>query len=294
MNREDIANIWAFAVVAREGSFTGAARQMGTSQSALSRTIKRLEDSLGTRLLERSSRRVAPTAAGARLLQTLVPSFEDIVERVEGLDDAEHRVRSRLRVRCPRDAVSAFARPLLAMSAAPEAPQVLVVEGPEFEVDAWVRPGPDPADGIQSTPLGSPRRMALVASPQLIRNWGPLEAPHELSARPCLATWRPGSELSACWRFTRGGAVIEVFVRPVWTAEDPGLVRAAAQRGLGFAYLSESYVGHALRTGALSAVLEESWLELPAYHLCFPAGRDRLPGIERLLDALGAEAPGSS
>ena len=284
----------AFAAVAEAGSFRAAATRLGVTPSALSHGLRKIEARLGVRLLNRTTRSVAPTEAGARLLATLAPALADIRRAVGEAREAADTPRGILRLTAPRIAAHLVLMPLVARFLAAHPRMAVELDCNEALVDivaagfdAGLRFGESLQADMVALPVGAPQRFCVVASPDYLAHHGAPAEPAQLTAHACINLRFPSGRLYA-WQFARGGRAFDVQVQGSFTANDQTALLQAAEAGLGLAYV---YAGHAvplIAQGRLAAVLDD-WLP-PAeqLYLYYPSRRLQPAGFQALLDAVKA------
>ena len=280
--------------MAEAGSFRAAARRLGVTPSALSHGLRKIEARLGVRLLNRTTRSVAPTEAGARLLATLAPALADIRRAVGEAREAADTPRGILRLTAPRIAAHLVLMPLVARFLAAHPRMAVELDCNEALVDivaagfdAGLRFGESLQADMVALPVGAPQRFCVVASPDYLAHHGAPAEPAQLTAHACINLRFPSGRLYA-WQFARGGRAFDVQVQGSFTANDQTALLQAAEAGLGLAYV---YAGHAvplIAQGRLAAVLDD-WLP-PAeqLYLYYPSRRLQPAGFQALLDAVKA------
>jgi DNA-binding transcriptional LysR family regulator len=293
MRREDLADLVAFAAVAEERSFTRAAAKLGTSQSALSHTIRRLEGRLGVRLLTRSTRSVAPTEAGERLLRTLGPALDEIDAQLAQLGALRDKPAGTVRISASDHAARALLWPALARLV-PEYPDIKVeisvdpglVDIVAERFDAGVRLGEQVAKDMIAVRIGPDMRMAAIASPSYFAARTPPRTPQDLAAHDCINLRLHTFGGLYAWEFEKAGRELRVRVEGQLVFNDVGLIRAAALEGFGIASLPEDHVADAIADGRLVRVLEDWCPPFPGYHLYYPSRRQQSPAFALVVEAL--------
>lgn len=293
MRREDLADLSAFVAVAEERSFTRAAAKLGTSQSALSYTVRRLEARLGVRLLARTTRAVAPTEAGERLLRTLRPAFEMIDGGIADLGAVRDRPAGTIRITANDLAVRSVLRPMLAsfLDRWPEITVELDVSSELRDIvaerfDAGVRLGEQVDADMIAVRIGPDLRMAAVAaSDYLARHPRPV-TPDDLVDHRCLNIRLPTAGGIYAWEFGKDGRELRVRVEGPLVLNRADVIAEAAADGLGIAYLPEDYVASRIATGQLVRLLEDWCPPFPGLHLYYPSRRQPTAAFALLVDAL--------
>ncbi|WP_049620613.1 LysR family transcriptional regulator [Frateuria defendens] len=292
MAKRNLNDLLAFVTVAREGSFTRAAAVLGVTQSALSQTIRALEARLDIRLLTRTTRSVAPTEAGAHLVQAIGHRFEEIEAELDALTAMRDKPAGTVRITCSDHVLRTTIWPKLA-PVLRDYPDVNV----EFDVsyglrdivadrfDAGVRLGERVHKDMIAVPIGPKLRMAAVASPAYFASHLPPKTPDDLTRHRCINQRQVGGGLYA-WEFERRGRALEVRVEGQVTINTSPHIVAAALDGLGIAFLPEAEFAPYLEEGRLVRVLENWCPPFPGYHLYYPSRRHPSPAFSLVLDAL--------
>ncbi|WP_436108594.1 LysR substrate-binding domain-containing protein [Massilia sp. LjRoot122] len=291
--RENLNDLVAFVTVAREGSFTRAAAQLRVSQSALSQTIRGLEERLGLRLLTRTTRRVAPTDAGERLLATISPRLEGIEQDLAALSDLRDKPAGTIRITASEHAASSILLPRLA-ALLPSYPDIKVeintdyrmVDIVEQRFDAGVRLGEHLQKDMIAVRVGPDVRMAVVGAPDYFAKRTAPEKPQDLTAHDCINVRLPTHGGLLPWDFKKGTRELNVRVEGQMTFNGFPQVVDAALAGMGLAFVLEDVVRQHIADGKLIRVLED-WCEVfPGYHLYYPSRRQPSPAFALVVDAL--------
>jgi DNA-binding transcriptional LysR family regulator len=293
MPRADLDDILAFLAVARERSFTRAAARLGVSQSALSQTVRGLEARLGLRLLARTTRSVAPTEAGERLLRAVGPAFDQIDAGLAALGELREKPAGTVRITATENAASAVLLPALARLL-PDYPDIRVEIAVDYGLtdivaerfDAGVRPGETVAKDMVAVRIGPDMRMAVVAAPSYLAERPRPETPQDLTAHACINLRLPTRGGLYAWEFERGGRELRVRVEGQLVLNATGLILDAALAGLGLAYLPEDQVRAQLAEGRLVRVLADWCPPFPGYHLYYPSRRHPAPAFALVVEAL--------
>ena len=293
MGRGDLDDLAAFAVVARERSFTRAARELRVSTSALSALVKALEARLGVRLLNRTSRSVSVTAAGERLLERLGPALSDIEEALVDLGRHRGTVSGTVRITATRHAFETIVRPVLAGFCArhPAATvEVLIDYGLRDIVadrlDAGIRLGQKVERDMIAVVLGPDLSMAVVASPAYLALHPAPATPADLTRHRCINYRMMASGSLYAWEFERDGRAHDVKVEGPLTFNEPALMIGAALDGLGIAYVLEDQAAPFVADGRLVRLLEGWTPPFPGYCLYTPSRRQMPPVLAALIEAL--------
>lgn len=293
MPRENVNDLLAFLAVARERSFTRAAAQLGVSQSALSHTVRGLEERLGIRLLSRTTRSVAPTEAGERLLQKIGPHFEEIENELAALNELREKPAGTIRITAGEHAAETVLWPTLA-KLLPDYPEIkveIVVDYGLTDIvaeryDAGVRLGEQVAKDMIAVRIGPPMRMVVVASPAYLSHRGRPQVPQDLTTHNCINLRLPTYGGIYVWEFQKDGHELKVRVDGQLVFNNIGLRVNAALAGLGLAYLPEDHIRDLLAAGRLITVLDDWCPPFPGYHLYYPSRRQSSPAFALLVDKL--------
>ena len=293
MRREELADLTAFLAVAEERSFTRAAARLGVSQSALSHTIRRLEAGLGLRLLTRTTRSVAPTEAGERLLETLRPALDEIDARLAALTELREKPAGTIRITTGDHAAETILWPALARLL-PEYPDLHVelsvgyglVDIVAERFDAGVRMGEQVAKDMIAVRIGPDLRMAAVAAPSYFAGHPKPETPQDLTGHACINLRLPTLGNLYIWEFEKDGRPLNVRVEGQLVFNHVPLIVQAARAGFGLAHLPEDIVAAELADGRLVRVLEDWCPPFPGYHLYYPSRRQPSPAFTLLVEAL--------
>lgn len=293
MKREHLADLSAFSTVAQELSFTRAASKLGMTQSSLSHAIRRLEGRLGLRLLVRTTRSVAPTEAGERLLRTLQPAFERIDSEIESLTALRDKPAGSIRITTAEHAAETVLLPALE-HLLPEYPEINVevtvdyglmdvVAGP---YDAGIRLGEQVAQDMVAVRIGPDLRMAVVAAPGYFANRSAPRRPQELHGHRCINVRLPTAGCLYAWEFEKGGREVKVRVEGQLTYNTLWMRIRAARAGLGIAFVPEDIVRADIEAGRLVRVLADWCAPFPGYHLYYPHRRQTAPAFAVFVEAL--------
>ncbi|EIK94829.1 OprD regulatory protein [Pseudomonas sp. M47T1] len=295
--RDTVTDLAAFLRVAREGSFTKAAAQLGVSQPALSRTIRKLEARLGVQLLTRSTRSVAPTEAGVRLMDTIGPHFDGIEAGLGELSELSGKPAGTLRITSLEHASPWALAPAVSelISAYPDitveiSDSYALVDIVAERFDAGVRMGEQLAKDMISLRIGPQFRMALVGAPAYLgRRPTPL-TPQDLTEHACIDLRLPTSGGLWSWPFSKDGRHIKVRGDGRLVCSSLALMLDFARAGSGLVYVPEHVVAQDLAHGRLVKVMDD-WCRTPlGYHLYYPGRRQHKPAFRLLLDVLRRQA----
>ena len=263
------------------------------SPSALSQVIRQLEARLGTRLLDRTTRSVAPTAAGQRLYERFRPAVADLEDAVAEAKSSEGRIGGALRINLPRSAVAAVVAPILGRFHRDNPGIVLdlVVQETLVDIvadrfDAGIRWGESIAKDMISLPISDDIRWFAVASPDYLRCRGTPDSPMDLKDHDCL-NWRwPTAGTVFRWPFERGGMKLEIDVEGPLIAYDAELMLEGALQGLGVAYTWNARIPALIEQGRLVRILETWSPRATGFHLYYPDRRYPRPALRAFIDAL--------
>jgi DNA-binding transcriptional LysR family regulator len=293
MPRHNFNDLLAFRAVAGERSFTRAAALIGVSPSALSHTIRGLEERLGVRLLTRTTRSVAPTEAGEKLLATIGPHFDEIEAGLAALGELRDKPAGTIRITTGDHAAETIVQPAMA-KLLPDYPDIRVEISVDIGLrdivaerfDAGIRLGEQVARDMISVRIGPDMRMAAVASPAYFAERGRPRVPQDLAGHNCINLRFPTLGGLYAWEFEKGPRELNVRVEGQLIVNDIALARRAAMDGLGLAYLPDDYAAEALARGELVRVLGDWSPPFPGYHLYYPSRRQQSPAFALLVEAL--------
>jgi len=293
MPRQNINDLRAFLAVARERSFTRAAAQLGVSQSALSHTIRELEERLGVRLLTRTTRSVSPTGAGERLLHNVGPRFDEIEAELAAITELRTKPAGRIRITATEYAADAILLPKLAklLREYPDIKIEIIIDYGLTDIaaqqfDAGVRSGEQVAKDMIAVRIGPDMRMAVVGAPSYFAQRSPPKTPRDLTDHNCINLRLPTYGGLYAWEFEQGDRELKVRVDGQLVFNDLTHRLNAALAGLGLTYLPEDVAQPHLASGHLKRVLEDWCPPFPGYHLYYPSRRQTSPAFSLLVDAL--------
>jgi DNA-binding transcriptional LysR family regulator len=285
----DLRDLDAFVAVARTRNFRRAALEQRVSASSLSQRLRDMEERLGVRLMNRTTRSVALTEAGELLLARVGPAIADVgsaLDQVRGLRDVPS---GRLRINAPAPAVDLVMAPMVTpfLQRYPQIELEIVVETSLIDIvargfDAGVRYGEHLAQDMIAVPLGPPQRYAVVASPEFIAAHGRPKHPKQLLDHPCLRTrFESGAQVD--WEFEKAGRIVKVAGSGPLLSTTSALQVKAALDGLGFVMTFEGYIRDAVRSGALVSVLDDWCASFPGPFLYYPSRRQPPPALSALV-----------
>lgn len=296
--RRNLNDLLAFVTVAREGSFTRAAALLGVTQSALSQAIRGLEERLRIRLLTRTTRSVAPTPAGERLMQAIGHRFDEIEAELDALTALRDKPAGTVRITCGDYVLHSVLLPRLAplLRAYPDVTLEFDVNYGLRDIvadrfDAGVRLGNTIDKDMIAVPIGAPLRMAVVASPDYFAAHPVPKTPHDLTAHNCINQRMPTSGGLYVWDFERRGRRLNVRVdgRLIFNTTQPQVDAALA--GLGLTLLPEDEVAAHIEAGRLVRVLQDWCPPFAGYHLYYPSRRQPSPAFALVVEALRLPEP---
>ncbi len=293
MRREEFGDLTAFLTVAEERSFTRAAARLGTSQSALSYAVRRLEARRGVRLLTRTTRSVAATEAGERLLGALGPAIGNIEAALAGLSEFREKPAGSFRITAGQHAIDTILWPVLSklLKNYPDIKVELNAESALTDIvaerfDAGVRLGEQVEKDMVAVRIGPDARMIVVAAPSCFETRARPETPRDLTRYPCINIRLPTYGGFYAWEFEKDGHEIRVRVDGQLAFNGVPQVLAAALDGYGLAYLHEDVCRKPIAEGRLVQVLEDWRPPFPGYHLYYPSRRQPTPAFMVILEAL--------
>lgn len=296
MDRELLGDLSTLLVVADEGNFTRAGHRLGVSQSAVSHAIRRLENRIGVRLLNRSARKVTPTDAGDRLLASLRPGFQSVNDRIEEIRSLGEHPSGLVRITTSAPAARNILWPV-ASELVRDFPDVRIeisTEGrlsdlAEDRYDCAIRLGEHLSPDMIAIPLGPQLEMAAVASPRYLAERGTPRQPDDLEAHDCLLMRHRADGPVYDWEFEVDGSEIVKKLTGPFILNDPRLVLEAARAGHGIGYLTLPEVQADLEAKRLTRVLSEFCPPFDGYHLCYMGRRNLSSALRLLIDRLRAQ-----
>ncbi|WP_372399922.1 LysR family transcriptional regulator [Azospirillum sp. HJ39] len=293
MKRDELGDLIGFLTVAEERSFTRAAARLGTSQSSLSHTIRRLEERMGVRLLTRTTRNVAPTEAGEQLAETLRPAFNDIQTRLDSITALRQKPAGNIRITSSRHATETILMPVVTrlMTAHPDVKVEISVEQKLTDLvaeryDAGVRLGEQVEKDMIAVKIGPELRMAVAGSPAYFARHPKPATPHDLTQHVCINLRLPTLGGLYAWEFEKNARPLNVRVDGQFTCNDVPMIVHAAVNGLGLACLPDDQFRNLIEEGRLVRVLEDWCPPFSGYHLYYPSRRQASPAFQLLVEAL--------
>ena len=287
----DLNALATFVLVAEERSFRAAADRLGVTRSAVSQTIRRLEDAMGIALVHRTTRSVGLTEAGERLHADIAPSLADIRAATEATHHLGSRPRGQLRLAVSSIAESFLSGPLLASfgEACPDVQLDVLVTDDEIDIiacgyDAGVRLGEVIEQDMIAIPVSDPQRQLAVCAPGYLARRGTPNHPGELAAHRCIG-WRPAPRTAPYrWEFTEAGRDFAVDVKPEATTNDMALMIRMAVAGGGITIGLEETFRPSIQRGELVPVLEEFCPFFPGFFLYYHSRQNMAPKLRAFVD----------
>lgn len=293
MRREDLPDLLALREVVRQGGFRRAATKLDLTPSALSHAVRRLEDRLGVGLLRRTTRSLAPTDAGSRLLEVLGPALDDIDGALLDLAGARGRIAGHVRINAQRNAAELRVLPRLRelARAHPEITVELSIDDGLTDIvaagfDAGIRIGEQLANDMIAVRLSADHSTAVVAAPSYVEEMGRPDHPDDLRRHRCIGYRFVTSRRLFPWRFAEGDREFETMFEPSLIIDDVQMGARAAALGLGLAYVPRDSVEAQLRAGVLVEVLEAWSVKMPGEFLYYPSRRTLSPAARTVIDHL--------
>jgi DNA-binding transcriptional LysR family regulator len=293
MRRDELGDLTAFLAVAEERSFTRAAARLGTSQSSLSQTVRRLETRLGLRLLARTTRSVAATEAGDQLIETLRPAFDEIDAKLTALSELREKPAGTIRITTSQHAAEAILWPAVArlLLNYPDLRVELSIDATLTDVvaeryDAGVRLGEQVAKDMIAVRIGPDMRMAVVGAPSYFAERPAPKTPHDLNHHTCINIRLPTLGGLYPWEFRKNGRELNVRVDGRLVFNEMPMVLRAAIEGFGLACVLEEQAAHLIAEGRLARVLADWCPPFSGYHLYYPSRRQLSPAFAVLVEAL--------
>jgi DNA-binding transcriptional LysR family regulator len=293
MQRGHLDDLQAFVAVAREQSFTKAAAKLGLSQSALSHTMRGLEQRLGVRLLTRTTRRVAPTEAGERLLHTLGPRFEEIENELSAIGELREKPAGTIRITSTEYAAEAIVLPKLAklLRDYPDIKVEIAVDYGLTDIvtqryDAGVRSGEQVGKDMIAVRIAPDMRMAVVGTPAYFKKHPEPKRPQDLVHHICINLRLPTLGGLYAWEFEKSGRDLKARVDGQLTFNTTALMLDAALSGYGLTYVPEGLVEPHIAKGRLKRVLADWCPPFSGYHLWYPSRRQSSAAFALFVEAL--------
>jgi DNA-binding transcriptional LysR family regulator len=293
MPKENLTDLQAFVVVARERSFTRAAAQLGVSRSALSHAMLALEARLGVRLLTRTTRSVSTTEAGTRLLNVVAPRLDEIELELGSLSAMRDKPAGTVRITAHDHAVVTVLWPRLLplMQTYPDIKIEFSVDYGFTDIaalrfDAGVRLGDQVDKDMIAVRIGPDLKMAVVGAPAYLASRSPPATPQDLPQHRCVNLRLPTHGGLYAWEFEQDGQEINVRVEGQTVFNNTFLMLQAALDGLGLAYVPLDIAQPHINAGLLTPVLEDWWPTFPGYHLYYASRRQLPPALSLVIETL--------
>jgi len=293
MQRGNLDQLVAFIAVARERSFTAAAVKLNFSQSALSHTIRELEERLGVRLLTRTTRSVSPTEAGERLLRNIGPRLDEIEGEVTAVQEFRDKPSGTIRITATEFAIDAVLLPKLApvLKEYPDIKVEMIVDYGLTDIvaqqyDAGVRSGEQVAKDMIAVRIGPDMRMAVVGAPSYFKKRAEPRRPQELIGHNCINLRLPTHGNVYAWEFEKGSRELRVRVEGQLTFNGTAQLLNGALAGCGLAYVPEGLVKQHIEKGRLKRVLADWCPPYSGYHLFYPSRRQSSAAFAVVVNAL--------
>ena len=293
--KENLNDLRAFSLVAQLGSFTKAAAELGVSQSALSHSIKLLEDRLGVKLLHRTTRNVSATELGERLQTRIAPFLSGLDDELEALSQARGQLKGRLRISgweyaCAELLWDKFRR---FMQAHPDVELDISTENRNSDIvsdhfDAGIRLGDFIAKDMKAARVTPDIQLAVVGSPDYFARYGMPKTPQGLTALQLLASREPKTGGVWEWPFQSPITGDRLVIQPQgqFRTSSPKLLKQAALDGLGLCYLSRHYFEQELANGSLVSVLDDWAIRYTGYYLYYSNKKENSPILKALIEFL--------
>lgn len=298
MRRTDLTDLAAFSCIAAHRNFRRAALELGLSPSALSHRMRSLEEQMGVRLLNRTTRSVSLSEAGVALLDRLQPALQDIQDAVEAVNAFRDSPTGTLRLNAPRTAIQLVVAPLIAkFTRAYPGMRLEIVPNKDFVdivregFDAGIRFEESLERDMIAVPIGPPQRFAVVASPEYIHERGMPLTPYELGNHLCIGSRFPSGKLYR-WEFEKDGKTLDIVPDSPLILEDQDMMARAALDGAGMACVFEPYALPHIANGSLVRVLEDWCPSFPGFFLYYPSRRQMPAGLRAFIDMVKADRAG--
>lgn len=291
--RENINDLLAFVAVANDKSFTQAAARLGVSQSSLSRTIRKLEEQLGVRLLARTTRSVSPTDAGERLLGKIGPRLDEIEAELVALSELRDRPAGTVRITCSEHAAETVIWPKLgpALHDYPDINVEVFIDHAFTDIaaekfDAGVRLGESVEKDMIAVRISPDLRLIAVAAPGYFKDHPKPKAPQELVGHRCINLRLATRGGLYAWEFEKGGQQVRVRVDGQLTFNTTRPMVEAAVAGYGIGFVPESMAHDLIKSRKLVQVLDEWCQPFAGFHLYYPSRRQTSPAFQIVADLL--------
>ncbi|CAI1905157.1 D-malate degradation protein R [Serratia quinivorans] len=298
MKKTDLSGLVAFVAIAQERSFRRAAARLGVTPPTLSHTMRELEEQVGIRLLNRTTRNVAPTEAGEHLLAQLVPAFTDIDTALESLNTFREQPQGLVRINAPRTAIELALVPHLGRLAR-DYPgitlEIVAQEGfaniVEQGFDAGIRLGEDLHNDMRAVRVTPDLRLAIVATPEYFQQHGKPNHPEDLLNHRCIGWRKSASGELYKWKFQQEEQVLSVSVNSSLILDDARLMLQAALAHAGIAFAIEEEVGEHLAAGRLERVMADWCAPFPGFYLYYPNRRNHPVALTTVINVVRYSSP---
>jgi len=291
MRGSEFHDLRVFEAIYRLGSFARAGRELAVSPSAVSQTLRQLEERLGVQLLNRTTRSVAPTDAGARLYAQLRPALSSLEAALESVNAHRERPTGTIRLMVPRVAFRMFIEPMLARFHVryPEVVLDLTIEDALVDIvehgfDLGIRLGELLDVDMVAIALGPPMRQKTVAAPSYLEGRQIPRHPRDLLQHACINWRQSGRDGLYKWEYEKAGQRVDVAVRGPLVVNDRAVGLNAALEGVGITMSAEPRVDELLRSGRLVGLLEDWTPPFPGFHLYYPRQRSMLAATRAFVD----------
>ena len=290
--RTNLADLKLFLTITRRQSFTAAAIEHGVTTSAASHAMRRLEDQLGTKLLNRTSRAVVPTDLGLDLAKRIAEGFETIDAALHGIDAPGAARFGELRINAFADAAHLLLAPALPAFAQrfPDVRLTLAIDERPIDIvaqgyDAGIRYGHHVPEDMVAVRLTGPHRWVVVAAPSYLQKYGAPQTPAQLKDHRCLQL-QLGDGSNYAWELMENGKERAHRVPGTLTIKDTATTISAAKAGVGLAYLLEARIAAELADGSLEIVLDEYAAQGDPLHIYYGSRRHNHPGLTALTNII--------
>jgi DNA-binding transcriptional LysR family regulator len=298
MKKTNLSGLVAFVAIAQERSFRRAAARLGVTPPTLSHTMRELEEQVGIRLLNRTTRNVAPSEAGEHLLAQLVPAFTDIDTALESLNTFREQPQGLVRINAPRTAIELALVPHLGRLAR-DYPgitlEIVAQEGfaniVEQGFDAGIRLGEDLHNDMRAVRVTPDLRLAIVATPEYFQQHGKPNHPEDLLNHRCIGWRKIASGELYKWKFQKGAQVLSVSVNSPLILDDARLMLQAALAHAGIAFAIEEEVGEHLAAGRLERVMADWCAPFPGFYLYYPNRRNHPVALTTVINVVRYSSP---
>ncbi len=302
MHRRTFESLTAFATIVERGSFVRAAAHLGITPSALSQTIRGLEEDLGVPLLHRTTRSVGPTAAGEKLLSRLAPTLRELEAAVTETiaNRADGKPAGRVRISTSKAASEIVIAPRLGtfLSAYPDVVLELVSDDRLVDIvaerfDAGIRLGEQVVRDMVAVEIGGRQRLVVIGTPSYFARHGRPRQPKDLLTHRCVVHSRSGGEAYR-WELEKGGRERQIAVTGALFEDDPRIAELAVLTGEVISFAWEGQVARHLASGALESVLDDWCPSFPGFHLYYPSRRQVTPALRAFIDVMKGDISGRS